>query len=45
MAKELTAQATEPLLDAVGAGPGMVIVDMPTGAGAIVTVGSARARR
>lgn len=45
VAKDLTAQATEPLLDAVAAGPGMVIVDVPTGSGAIVAAGQGRRAR
>src|SRR3954469_993308 len=40
--RDLTGQAVEPLLDAVGAGSGTVVLDVPTGPGYIVGAGMAR---
>lgn len=40
--KDLAIQAVEPLLDGVGAGEGMVVLDVPTGPGYIIGAGAAR---
>src|SRR6476620_5703643 len=40
--KDRAIQAVEPLLDGVGAGEGMVVLDVPTGPGYIIGAGAAR---